>query len=121
MGSSKLQDDPSLAARAADGHEVPRGTLVVVQDHVPVVDLAARIEALADEYLARCQSEAFAGVVLHGDVKIGDRARADVFEMRHLRIGKVAPEIQGEDIDGVPFKLSDYRGKVVMLDFWGDW
>ena len=27
----------------------------------------------------------------------------------------------GEDIDGVPFKLSEYRGKVVVLDFWGDW
>jgi Tol biopolymer transport system component len=36
-------------------------------------------------------------------------------------IGSVAPEIEGEDIDGEPFKLSDYRGKVVVLDFWGDW
>ncbi|MBT7257007.1 MAG: redoxin domain-containing protein [Planctomycetaceae bacterium] len=34
---------------------------------------------------------------------------------------KVAPEIAAEDIDGVKFKLSDYRGKVVVLDFWGDW
>jgi hypothetical protein len=32
-----------------------------------------------------------------------------------------APEIAGEDLDGVPFRLSDYRGKVVLLDFWGDW
>ena len=29
--------------------------------------------------------------------------------------------LEAEDIDGVVFKLSDYRGKVVMLDFWGDW
>lgn len=36
-------------------------------------------------------------------------------------VGKPAPEIQGEDIDGVSFKLSDYRGKVVLLDFWGHW
>jgi cytochrome oxidase Cu insertion factor (SCO1/SenC/PrrC family) len=36
-------------------------------------------------------------------------------------VGDVAPEIEGEDIDGVPFKLSDYRGQVVVLDFWGDW
>ena len=39
----------------------------------------------------------------------------------HLQIGKVAPEIEGDDINGVKFKLSDYRGKVVVLDFWGDW
>jgi hypothetical protein len=33
----------------------------------------------------------------------------------------VAVEIAGEDLDGVPFRLSDYRGRVVVLDFWGDW
>ncbi len=38
-----------------------------------------------------------------------------------LAIGKVAPEITGVDVDGRKFKLSDYRGKVVVLDFWGDW
>jgi cytochrome oxidase Cu insertion factor (SCO1/SenC/PrrC family) len=36
-------------------------------------------------------------------------------------VGKRAPEITGEDIDGKKFKLSDYRGKVVLLDFWGNW
>ncbi len=36
-------------------------------------------------------------------------------------IDLLAPEITGNDIDGIEFKLSDYRGKVVMLDFWGDW
>jgi thiol-disulfide isomerase/thioredoxin len=39
----------------------------------------------------------------------------------HLAIDKVAPEIKGEDIDGKKFKLSDYRGKVVVLNFWGHW
>jgi len=38
-----------------------------------------------------------------------------------LEVGNLAPEIIGADIDGKKFKLSDYRGKVVMLDFWGDW
>jgi predicted Zn finger-like uncharacterized protein len=41
---------------------------------------------------------------------------ADPFE-----VGAVAPEIVGEDLDGNHFKLSDYRGKVVVLDFWGHW
>jgi len=36
-------------------------------------------------------------------------------------VGNVAPDIDGIDLDGEAFKLSDYRGKVVMLDFWGDW
>jgi hypothetical protein len=38
-----------------------------------------------------------------------------------FEVGDLAPEIVGEDIDGTEFKLSDYRGKVVVLDFWGDW
>ena len=37
------------------------------------------------------------------------------------RVGEMAPEIAGEDLDGKKFKLSDYRGKVVLIDFWGDW
>jgi len=38
-----------------------------------------------------------------------------------LAVGNYAPDIEGTDLDGNAFKLSDYRGKVVMLDFWGDW
>jgi hypothetical protein len=42
-------------------------------------------------------------------------------QARQLLIGKEAPEIEGADIDGKKFKLSEYRGKVVVLDFWGHW
>lgn len=38
-----------------------------------------------------------------------------------LADGAVAPDIEGIDIDGVAFKLSDYKGKIIFLDFWGDW
>jgi peroxiredoxin len=38
-----------------------------------------------------------------------------------LTIGKVAPDISGNDLDGVRFNLSDYRGKVVVLTFSGNW
>jgi hypothetical protein len=65
-------------------------------------------------------------VAKYGDVSTGrgalaDAAKAELFELRNLGIGKTAPEIEGEDVDGKKFKLSDYRGKVVVLDFWGDW
>ena len=30
-------------------------------------------------------------------------------------------DIVGKDLDGEPFSLSEYRGNVVMLVFWGDW
>jgi hypothetical protein len=31
---------------------------------------------------------------------------------------KPAPEMDGEDADGKSLRLGDYRGKVVLLDFW---
>jgi cytochrome oxidase Cu insertion factor (SCO1/SenC/PrrC family) len=37
------------------------------------------------------------------------------------RIGDVAPDIAGEDIEGTSFRLRDYRGKVVVIDFWANW
>jgi peroxiredoxin len=50
-----------------------------------------------------------------------DRAKSELYEIRHLSTGKVAPEINGKDVDGMALKLSDYRGKVVVLVFWGEW
>jgi hypothetical protein len=52
---------------------------------------------------------------------IGKRAEGWLFEKDNLQVGQTAPEIEGTDLSGVAFKLSDYRGKVVMLDFWGNW
>jgi cytochrome oxidase Cu insertion factor (SCO1/SenC/PrrC family) len=65
----------------------------------------------------------------YGDEKPSERSKrtfasiadAALFEINNLAIGMEAPEIEGDDLDGKSFKLSDYRGKVVMLDFWGDW
>ena len=45
---------------------------------------------------------------------VADRELADV---RTLAVGQIAPEIAGEDVDGKPMKLSEFRGKVVVLDF----
>ena len=61
------------------------------------------------------------GVVDDYDGSLAESASSDLFEIRNLGIGKVAPDIEGEDIEGITFKLSDYRGKVVVIDFWGDW
>ncbi len=55
-------------------------------------------------------------VPYRGDT-LGEAART----LRNLAVGKTVPEIRGEDVDGQVFKLSDYRGKVVLLDFWGNW
>ena len=58
------------------------------------------------------------------DVERAHPAAEDTLDkLRHmvsaLTIGKTAPEIAGHDLDGNEFKLSDYRGKVVVLVFSG--
>ncbi len=36
-------------------------------------------------------------------------------------VGEVAPDFEAQKPDGTTLKLSDYRGKIVLLDFWGTW
>ena len=49
---------------------------------------------------------------------VSDKAKTELFDMRYLSVGKLAPDIEGQDQEGRQFKLSEYRGKVVLLYFW---
>ncbi len=49
------------------------------------------------------------------------RPEREKFDSAGTVVGDPIKEIVGEDVDGVPFSLSEYRGKVTMIDFWGDW
>jgi AhpC/TSA family len=77
--------------------------------HRAVKEIEAVFEQAAEKYGA---------VKLPRGNTVAERAKAELFEIRNLRVGKDAPDIEGEDQDGKRFKLSDYRGKVVLLDFW---
>ena len=52
---------------------------------------------------------------------LAEIARSELQELLELSVGRAAPEITGTDADGGGFKLSDYRGKVVVLTFSGNW
>ncbi|QHS57407.1 AhpC/TSA family protein [Mucilaginibacter sp. 14171R-50] len=41
--------------------------------------------------------------------------------IKPISVGHKAPEFTINSIDGKPVKLSDYKGKYVMLDFWASW
>lgn len=80
-------------------------------ERLPVDDegyLAARAEALRAADLAK-------------DPAFKRQVQGTIDGREKLVRGKVAPDIAGVDLDGVAFKLSDYKGKVILLDFWGDW
>ena len=42
-------------------------------------------------------------------------------QLHLLSVGALAPDFTVEDSNGKPVKLSDYKGKVVVLDFWATW
>lgn len=85
---------------------------------------AAKLEKSADALLETAERE-YKDVYLYdfpGYKKtVSEAAGGELFEARNLAIGKVAPDIEGKDLIGQPMKLSQYRGKVVVLDFWGNW
>ncbi len=41
--------------------------------------------------------------------------------LHKTEVGKEAPEIEMTDTNGVVFKLSSLRGKIVLIDFWASW
>ena len=57
----------------------------------------------------------------YNETPLGELARGELFRLRNLSVGRVAPELEGEDMEGRKLKLSDSRGKVVALVFWATW
>ncbi|MBK9385043.1 MAG: hypothetical protein IPN34_09540 [Planctomycetes bacterium] len=90
------------------------------------VALAIHGSVLKSAELESVEYKASRAAVLAAAEKVSDaRLRSQLegaVDLREkLADGAVAPDIEGVDIDGVAFKLSDYKGKIVFLDFWGDW
>src|SRR5438552_1109133 len=55
-------------------------------------------------------------VIEFGDVRVrhfprslGEIAAGELNAMRNLKVGRVAPDIEGTDVEGKRFKLSDFR------------
>ena len=74
-------------------------------------DIIALLQRVESEY----KEVRVGGWLLSEDVE------DQLFAMKHLSIGRPAPDIVGKDLDGVAFSLNDYRGKVTVIDFWVDW
>jgi len=56
-----------------------------------------------------------------GEVTVAKIAEDELYKIMKLSKGRVAPEIKGIDSSMRPMRLSQFRGKVVMLVFWSSW
>ena len=73
---------------------------------------------------AGVEEERFLGMLPDGRASEMTLAEAEadlVRSIRHGTVGGALPEVTGTRIDGVEESLSDYRGRVVLLDFWATW
>lgn len=113
--------------------DVSRAVLQRIIDETPLQEIAANAHyarATAVRYDRKASDEDkelaesdLAKIVelMPKDSLLSLKAQGPNFEKTRLQIGQEVPDIEGTDLAGVDFKLSDYRGKVIVLDFWGDW
>jgi thiol-disulfide isomerase/thioredoxin len=83
-----------------------------------------QLEERAQKYFSLAAKYDDAPLGSWGDGKVGPTARAELLGLKNaslLKVGQVAPDIAGEDLDGTKFKLSDQRGKITVLVFWASW
>jgi hypothetical protein len=108
-----LQEQPALARR----YET-----LFSKDYIESLQRQDRVQVMKEAESFYTQA-----IDKYGDVKlpynetVGEVARTDLFEIRHLTVSKTAPDIEGADQEGRTLKLSDYRGKVVLLYFWSEY
>jgi len=107
-----LEDRPELA---------PRYALLVGQEFFDRLRRRDRAQAGAEvEALFTKAAETYGNVQHPYGGTLGEKARSELYEIRNLAVGKTAPDIEGLDQDGRSLKLSEYRGRVVLLDFWSE-
>lgn len=53
--------------------------------------------------------------------EMGKKLSEQINSMKVTAIGSVAPEFTQADTSGKPIKLSSFRGKYVLVDFWASW
>jgi peroxiredoxin len=107
----------STATSSATSARKPRGeliaALVVLCIGAPLVFLYAR--AMADGELRRREGPLRA---MLGDESFERLSRGEKTEENYLGNGLLAPDFTLNDREGKPWRLSEHRGKVVVMNFW---
>jgi len=83
------------------------------EDTDPKAEIDADLQLLIDEYGDVPMEGSTYGTVAY--------AHLTAHTAEELAIGQPAPEIIGSNVDGEEMRLSQFLGKVVVIDFWGDW
>jgi thiol-disulfide isomerase/thioredoxin len=110
----------------AKGDEKGTATLTLAKALVDAADKVgdlAKATALMKDAEAAFETAArdFKDVRVGQGGTVGKEAEGELATVKAVGVGKSAPDVEGTDLDGKKVKLSSYRGKVVVLDFWATW
>ena len=83
-------------------------------DHLPRSERIPR-------YLELLKSSVGVEVTAQKPRKLGKHDLSRRLTEAYEKFGKPAPDFSATDLDGKPISLQQYRGKVVLLDFWAVW
>ncbi|WP_162850089.1 TlpA disulfide reductase family protein [Sphingobacterium yanglingense] len=86
--------------------EISLGYLYVLQDNMPL-NLAETLYNSLSPNLKKASQGKY----------IADKLAAN----KTVAIGRKAPDFTSSDTTGAPIKLSDFKGKYVLLEFWAHW
>ncbi len=111
LGNEFVESKLALAAEKAKSDET-RATAMFVLGQLLSKDESTLNRGT--EWLERVSKE-------FPKTKAGKAAGESLFVQKNLVVGATAPDFEGTTFEGQAFKLSDYRGKVVVLEFFGFW
>ncbi len=109
-------------AEARQLYERVRTTTAVAgtKTHATYLLGRALLDSQVEEEFERGEALLREALAHGGDAAWVQQART-ALEKASLRPGRPAPDFEARTIEGQTFKLSDFRGKVVLLDFYGFW
>lgn len=129
---------PRVQAVTTDAAGIASHRLTFLADELRGATLSGR-----SELLGKCQTDlqkidqlllgaaieqAASGLVFHQwalkpapEPRGADESASAGEGLESALVGKPAPEVEMEFTDGQPFRIADYKGKVLVLDFWASW
>jgi peroxiredoxin len=121
VAESNPNSDVRALATLAQGYQsyykaFPNGQTVTESERAPFVKEARKAFIEAAKYTDVKTPDGKATV---GFKAVHELKRLD--NLPNLKVGGIAPEIDADNLEGKRMKLSDHRGKVVMVVFWGSW